>query len=55
MRYLITFNDDRVKPFFTDWFEPENNFVDGMTIFDMYAFKYSTDGNNWKEIMHDHL
>jgi hypothetical protein len=27
----------------------------GMTVFDLYALKYTTDGKTWKSIATDHL
>lgn len=55
MRYLITTNKN--PPFFTEWFEPENNFNSeiGMVVYDLCKFVYTTDGVNWKEIQEDHL
>jgi hypothetical protein len=55
MRYLITTTVQ--PPFFTQWFEPENNFniEVGMVVYDLYKFKYTTDGINWNYIEIDHL
>ena len=52
MRYLITGN---FKPFFTDLFEPENHFADGMTVYDLYGHIYTTDGKKWQSISIDTL
>jgi len=53
MQYLIQPIDS--EPFFTKWFEPENNFMPGMIVYDMHNLTYSTDGKVWKEIEIDHL
>jgi hypothetical protein len=51
MQYLITTKTG--EQFFTDWFDPENNFnaEAGMVVYDLYYGKYTTDGKNWKEII----
>lgn len=56
MRYLVTTNDTH-SPFFTEWFDPENNFNPeiGMIVYDLKEFKFTTDGVNWNEITFDHL
>lgn len=55
MRYLITTKYD--EPFFTEWFDPENNFNAevGMIVYDLTHYTYTVDGINWKEITFDHL
>jgi hypothetical protein len=55
MRYLITTKTD--KPFLTKWFDPENNFNPdyGMVVYDLYKFKFTTDGKTWHKIEVDNL
>lgn len=55
MRYLITTKDN--PPALTKLFEPENNFNPdvGMTVYDLYLNRYTTDGKTWNEIIVDHL
>ncbi len=54
-KYLIITNEN--KPFFTNYFDYENNFNDeiNMVVFDLFHHIYTTDGINWKEIEEDHL
>lgn len=56
MRYLITTNETD-KPFFTDWFDSENNFNPhiGMIVYDLVRLEFTTDGKTWKPIDIDHL
>jgi hypothetical protein len=42
-------------PFFTPYFDAENHFVDGMTVYDLFARLYTTDGETWKPINEDVL
>ena len=53
MRYLITTTAE--PPFLTEWFRPENNFSQGMIVYDLYEDKYMTDGKTWRDIEYDHL
>ena len=53
MTYLILPKDS--EPFTTDWFDAENNYVEGMIVFDLVNWSYTTDGKNWKYITFDHL
>jgi len=50
MQYLIV--EHEKEPFFTNWFSVENNYVDGMIVFDTHIDKYY-DGSEWKKIKHD--
>lgn len=52
MNYLITGN---FQPFFTNWFDKENHYRDGMIVYDLINFKYTEDGDNWIAIPVDHL
>jgi len=45
MRYLITHPDH--KPFYTFNFIPENHWVKGMVVFDLYKAIYMDDGKTW--------
>lgn len=51
MRYLISHNSD---PFFTNWFSPEN-FMEGMTVYDVHNETFTTDGKTWHPIKRDIL
>ena len=53
MQYLIIQKGE--EPYLTEWFIPENNLVEGMTVFDMYNIKYIEYGVEWKEIEIDNL
>jgi hypothetical protein len=53
MRYLVTF--ESVTPFFTHYFDAENHFIDGMTVYDLVQRKYTTDGKTWNDIEIDVL
>jgi len=56
MRYLITTTDGN-KPFFTEWFEPENHFNEeaGMVVYDLVKQIFTKDGINWELIEEDYL
>jgi hypothetical protein len=53
MRYLIT--SDTNPPFLTKWYEYENHYTEGMTIYDFGHNKYTTNGIDWHDIDIDHL
>lgn len=53
MRYLVYIPGG--EPFFTNNFQPENHFVDGMVVFDTNYDKYTTDGKQWHDIPSDEL
>ena len=53
MKYLIYKQGH--EPFFTKWFEVENNFAEGMVVFDIINCEYTDDGENWKKIGLDQL
>lgn len=53
MRYLVTMKDD--TPFYTEWFDAENNYVEGMVVYDLDNDKYTEDGTTWQEITYDQL
>ncbi len=52
MNYLILRDGEA---FYTNWFDYENNYNDGMVVFNLLTDTYTTDGINWKEIEQDHL
>ncbi len=52
MRYLIIMPGH--VPFFTEYFDPENHFVPGMTAIDIHFDQY-WDGHGWGDIQEDHL
>jgi len=55
--YLLITESGKREAFFTEWFDAENNFTPGigMTVFDLKAGKFTTDGVLWDEITEDHL
>lgn len=53
MKYLIYIPGS--EPFFTNWFEAENHFVEGMAVFNVHQYVYTTDGVNWHRITEDKL
>ena len=53
MRYLVT--TSMHEPFFTDYFSIENNFCEGMVVYDIAFGVYYDGGEKWKEISLDHL
>lgn len=52
MRYLILHNNEA---FYTNWLDVDNNYVEGMVVFDLLRDEFTTDGINTKEIEEDHL
>jgi hypothetical protein len=52
MQYLIYHNGES---FYTNWFDPENNFIDGMIVFDLVNHLCMDDGEGWQTINEDHL
>lgn len=53
MNYLIIPPNN--PPFLTKWFIPENNFIQGMIVFDLYTKTYYDGDGEWKDIPEDHL
>ncbi len=53
MRYLITIPNE--APFLTNWYSFENNYIQGMVIYDLNKLTYSTDGKRFVVIDFDHL
>ena len=53
MKYLIYKPEH--EPFYTNWFDAENNFAEGMVVFDLINNSYTSDGIVWREIESDHL
>lgn len=45
MRYLITTPEH--PPFFAAYFDPENHFAPGMTVYDLHEKKFTSDGVMW--------
>ena len=41
MRYLITYIDGKLNPFYTNVFDYENNYTDNMIVYDL---RYSKNG-----------
>ena len=53
MKYLITSPEQ--EPFITNWYSFENNFIEGMIIYDLQNWTYSTNGKQFIDILQDHL
>ena len=53
MKYLIT--QEGHEPYITTWFIYENVYPDGMVVYDLHEYKYTTNGTDWIEIEEDHL
>jgi len=53
MKYLIYIPG--MHPFFTNVFDAENYFVDGMIVFNVHQYLYTTDGTTWLRIVEDKL
>lgn len=52
MRYLIYFDGNA---FYTNWYDYENNYTDGLIVFDLETDKFTSNGKDWEEIEEDHL
>jgi hypothetical protein len=52
MNYLIYYEG---TPFYTNWFDSDNNFIDGMVVFNLLSRQYTINGKNWIDIKQDHL
>lgn len=52
MRYLIIYNGTAS---YTQWFETENNYCEGMIVIDFVKDVVTFDGKTWKEIEEDNL
>lgn len=55
MRYLITYTHALVEPFYTKYYDYENNFVSGMVVFDLTRHIYTTNGRDWIDTPVNHL
>ena len=54
MKYLVCYTGNK-DAFFTNWFDAENHFVDGMVVFNVHQYVYTTDGTTWLPIKEDML
>lgn len=52
-RYLILIPNE--IPFLTNYFDKENNFFKGMSVYDLANKLYTYDGETWNKIEVDHL
>jgi len=55
MNYLIMNIKSEWEPFYTNWFDAENNFVKHMVVFNLLTHQWTDDGKNWNQIEEDHL
>lgn len=53
MKYLITLPNQ--EPFLTNWYDYENNYSEGMIVYDLETYKFTIDGKTWNDIMEDSL
>ena len=53
MQYLIQPKDS--EPFFTKWYDFENNYSEGMIVYELITFSFTTDGENWQLLNTDRL
>lgn len=53
MTYLII--DPSNTPFYTNWFDPENHFIQGMIVINLLKGQYSINGFFWLNIEEDFL
>jgi len=53
MRYLITYPLGQFEPFTTDVFDFENNYSDGMVVYDLSRNRYTKNGLNWRKLNED--
>lgn len=53
MNYLIVIKNS--EPFYTNWFDAQNNFAEGMIVFNLLNHTYTTNGKEWHEIKEDNL
>lgn len=52
--YLIVFNDLK-EPFYTKWFDYDNNWEEGMTVIDLRNDHWTRNGVDWMPVETDHL
>lgn len=52
MNYLILHNNEA---FYTNWYDKENNYVDGMVVFNLLSNEFTTNGEDWQPIIEDSL
>lgn len=52
LMFLILFEG---RSYYTQWFNPENHFVDGMVVFNLSNHTFTKDGVIWEDIEEDHL
>jgi hypothetical protein len=53
MNYLILHEQ---SAFYTNWYDRDNNYIEGMVVFNLYANLYTLDGGlNWVNILEDSL
>lgn len=53
MNYLILHEK---SAFYTNWYDRDNNYIDGMVIFNLNTDLYTLDGGlTWLNILEDHL
>ena len=53
MQYLIIPKEG--QPFLTKWYDYNNNYTEGMMVYDLDNFCYTTDGKTWNDLPIDHL
>jgi len=54
MKYLILYKDKGIYTnFYTNWYDKENNYIEGMIVFDLLLHVYTTNGEDWQPIQDD--
>jgi hypothetical protein len=52
MTYLIIYKNTAS---YTNWYDYENNYIEGMIVVNLLSDKFTIDGINWNEVKQDHL
>lgn len=52
MNYLILHEGNA---FYTNYYDKENNYVEGMIVFNLLSHTYTLDGDLWRDIDEDSL
>ena len=55
MRYLITYVDGKLNPFYTNVYDYENNYTDNMIVYDLLNNEFTPNGTTWIKIEFDNL
>lgn len=53
--FIIIPPPEQGKPFFTEWFSLENNYIPGLIAINIISKEITTDGETWQKLEEDHL